>query len=60
MKQTNPEEWSVLSAVGRDIHRGVFVEAVCAHGIGHHLGVHGCDGCCETMPEEIKNKVTKE
>lgn len=21
-------------------------ELACCHGIGHQLGVHGCDGCC--------------
>lgn len=22
------------------------VELLCPHGIGHDMGVHGCDGCC--------------
>ena len=21
-------------------------EYICEHGIGHDMGVHGCDGCC--------------
>lgn len=21
-------------------------EYLCEHGIGHEMGVHGCDGCC--------------
>ncbi len=25
---------------------GLRTEWVCDHGIGHHRGVHGCDGCC--------------
>lgn len=29
---------------------GVRIEWVCDHGIGHHQGVHGCDGCCAKEP----------
>lgn len=25
---------------------GVYEEYLCQHGIGHEMGVHGCDGCC--------------
>lgn len=32
-------------------------EAVCSHGVGHHKGVHGCDGCCPA-PDELWDKVT--
>jgi hypothetical protein len=27
------------------------IEWICPHGIGHHRGVHGCDGCCANEPE---------
>lgn len=60
MDETKPEEWEVSRQRGRDIHSGVFVEAICAHGIGHHKGVHGCDGCCANWPEEISDQVTKD
>jgi hypothetical protein len=22
------------------------MEYLCSHGVGHELGIHGCDGCC--------------
>ena len=25
---------------------GFSYEYLCEHGIGHDMGVHGCDGCC--------------
>jgi hypothetical protein len=28
-----------------DIH-GKLTEWICPHGVGHHRGIHGCDGCC--------------
>lgn len=30
-----------------------WLEAVCRHGTGHSLGIHGCDRCCtrEDFPE---------
>lgn len=33
---------------------GQRTEWVCPHGIGHHRGVHGCDGCCADEPEMSK------
>lgn len=59
-KNTKPEEWTLSTQVGRDMHSGRFVEAICAHGIGHHRGVHGCDGCCSDWPDEISKLTTKE
>lgn len=56
--KTKPEEWKLYPQNDRDMHAADFVEALCAHGIGHHNGVHGCDGCCSDMPQEIRNKVT--
>ncbi len=60
MKITKPEEWKLSPQEGRDMHPGTFVEAICAHGIGHHYGVHGCDGCCFDMPDDIASQVTKD
>lgn len=60
MKTTETEEWKLSNQLGRDMHPWNFVEAICAHGIGHHRGVHGCDGCCANMPEEILDKTTKD
>lgn len=59
MKQSK-ENWKLSIQFDRDIHSGEFVEAICEHGIGHHNGVHGCDGCCATWPDEISNRVTKD
>jgi hypothetical protein len=28
----------------RDMHDAGFTELICPHGIGHHKGIHGCDG----------------
>lgn len=28
-------------------------EDICPHGIGHELGIHGCDGCCAELYNEI-------
>lgn len=25
-------------------------EYSCPHGVGHSAGVHGCDGCCSSVP----------
>lgn len=60
MKQSKPEEWLLDTQYDRDLHSGRFVEAICAHGMGHHNGTHGCDGCCSDMPEEFKEQVTKD
>ena len=60
MEETKPENWKLSSQIGRDMYNGVFVEAICEHGIGHHWGVHGCDGCCANWPKEISYKVSKE
>lgn len=59
-----PDGWYLLIepnglAAGR-LHVGRFAEAICKHGVGHHKGIHGCDGCCVTCPEEIWSKVTED
>lgn len=60
MKTTKPENWKLSEQYGRDMHSSPFFEAICEHGVGHHKGVHGCDGCCDTWPKEISSKVTKD
>ena len=57
---TKENKWELSKQYGRDIHDSPFFEAICPHGIGHHKGVHGCDGCCEDAPKEIWDKVTKD
>lgn len=44
-----------------DIRSGGLKEMICPHGIGHHRGTHGCDGCCG-LPEyqELMLKTTEE
>lgn len=37
---------------------GKRTEWICSHGIGHHQGIHGCDGCCVDEPE--MEKTTKD
>lgn len=54
------EKWKLTEPHWRDLHEPGFVEAICEHGIGHHKGVHGCDGCCAKAPKEIWGKVTNE
>jgi len=44
----------------RDMHHGRFMEAACPHGVGHHKGVHGCDGCCTKAPKDLWDNVTKD
>uniref|UniRef100_A0A6M3XRC9 Uncharacterized protein n=1 Tax=viral metagenome TaxID=1070528 RepID=A0A6M3XRC9_9ZZZZ len=53
---TKKEDW-VINERFADRH---VAEAICKHGIGHHRGMHGCDGCCENVPKEIWEKTTKE
>lgn len=53
-------KWIISKRHWRDIHGPDFVEAYCPHGIGHHKGVHGCDGCCANCPKEIWDQVTDE
>lgn len=43
-----------------DIRPDGFVEVLCEHGIGHHKGVHGCDGCCADVPDHIWEQVTND
>lgn len=50
--------WQLSKPHFRDIHGPAFIEAYCDHGVGHHKGVHGCDGCCEHWPEDIASKVS--
>lgn len=56
MKQT----WALSHQHGRDMHRGEFVEAICPHGVGHHKGVHGCDGCCGDAPAVLWAQVSED
>ncbi len=58
--KTKPQEWKLTDHYFRDIHGSNFVEAICAHGVGHHRGIHGCDGCCDDMPIVLLNKTTKD
>ena len=63
MKNKEKKDWKLSSQLGRDMHYGTFIEAICAHGIGHHKGVHGChlvDGhmCCQDCPPELWAKVS--
>lgn len=65
------KEWNTAKKLDNDILgqlqsrnsdiRGRMTEWICPHGIGHHNGAHGCDGCCG-LPEnkEIMDKTTKE
>ena len=54
------KEWTLTEPHYRDIHGSHFVEARCPHGVGHHRGVHGCDGCCGKAPEGLMEKTTKD
>lgn len=60
MKKPTNKKWELQRQVGRDMHNYIFDEAICPHGIGHHKGVHGCDGCCANAPKEIWDKVSKD
>jgi hypothetical protein len=53
------KEWSLSRRYGRDMHSDPFVEAICAHAVGRHKGVHGCDGCCPA-PKEMWDKVSED
>lgn len=52
--------WRISRQFGRDLHPGIFIEAICDDGVGHHKGVHGCDGCCANAPKEIWDKVSSD
>lgn len=52
--------WELSVQHGRDMHKNPFTEAICPHGVGHHKGVHGCDGCCAFWPKHISKKVGKD
>lgn len=56
----NKYKWELSKQYGRDIHKGPFFEAICPHGVGHHKGIHGCDGCCATAPKKIWSKVSED
>ena len=49
-----------LSKRWSDIRPNGLIEAICPHGVGHHKGIHGCDGCCKDAPYYFWNKVTEE
>lgn len=59
MSKKQENEWTLTKGF-RDMHGSGFVEASCFHGIGHHRGVHGCDGCCSTCPKEVWEQTTNE
>jgi len=59
-EEKKEEDWKLSKPHWRDMHGLSFVEAYCSHGIGHHKGVHGCDGCCDNCPKEIWDKLTDE
>jgi hypothetical protein len=59
VKTTNNNQWKIETRWS-DIRGFGFVEALCAHGIGHHNGTHGCDGCCSNMPQDIANQISKD
>lgn len=59
-KNKNSKVWKILVQDDRDMHAKGFTEAICEHGIGHHKGIHGCDGCCATWPKEISKQVTRD
>lgn len=60
MKSSKHKKWKLSTQMDRDIHANPFTEAICEHGIGHHKGVHGCDGCCANWPKDISDKVSKD
>lgn len=62
MRKTEPNEWIIKGRPQApwEIHEPGFREAICAHSIGHHKGIHGCDGCCNDWPEEISNQVSED
>lgn len=31
-------------------------ELDCIHGIGHSAGLHGCDGCCLRLAEQLSDR----
>lgn len=53
MKWKLQKRWS-------DIRSDGLIEALCDHGVGHHRGIHGCDGCCRDWPEEVAQETTKD
>lgn len=53
MSKKNEKKWELSKQFGRDIHGNPFFVALCPHGIGHHKGIHICDGCCKDAPKEI-------
>ena len=51
-KESAPTKWTLTAPQNyRYMHSRGFIEAICEHGIGHHKGVHGCDGCCKEYCE---------
>lgn len=54
-------EWKLTGEQNyRDMHNAGFVEAICPHGVGHHKGIHGCDGCCANAPADLWAKVSQD
>lgn len=60
IKKEKVIEWQIYKQLYRDMHASPFFEAICSHGVGHHNGVHGCDGCCKDAPKEIWKQVSKD
>jgi len=52
-------DWKLIKRFS-DIRSEELIEAICKHGVGHHTGIHGCDGCCREMPKKLQCKVTRE
>lgn len=61
-KLKRSREWAKNKVHSRvsDI-RGTMKEFICEHGVGHHNGIHGCDGCCD-KPEnqEAMSQTTRD
>jgi hypothetical protein len=56
---SKPDKWT-LQKRWSDIRSNGLIEVICQHGIGHHNGIHGCDGCCAICPDELWEKVTND
>jgi hypothetical protein len=48
--EVNPEQCLKWATQGWKLQRRANgrLEAVCQHGVGHGLGIHGCDLCCQS------------
>lgn len=53
-KRLVPEGWT-WQYRNSDI-KGIIIEFICPHGVGHDKHVHGCDGCCGLLKKYPKPK----